>query len=350
MTGRENAPPSEDTLAVLVACHHRGSASLEELVRILDLDTPPLPEIDALTDAGHMVAQGGRWSRTHTGRQNLDGILENIEARLAPDDPAYVQRYRRTDPSLPFEANTIWAEAVCVNIAVEPDALRPLVPDAFELDLHGDRGWLSLTASRLKNFGMGVIPRALRMNFYQSTWRAHVTYKDFRGRDMRGCVFVRSDTNSRVMSTVANLLPEFRSHRCGTCPIVMARKDDHQILTVDAEDTAGKVVLALDIASPSRKLPTTSRFADLAAAEDHIVDFVDAFTWDEALREVMILRIERGPWNVRVVPVIDHWLGFLEGGALPAGSAEIDSVFWFRDVPYRWLPLLKEKVSHDDSP
>ena len=25
-------------------------------------------------------------------------------------------------------------------------------------------------------------------------------------------------------------------------------------------------------------------------------------------------------------------------------SVELDSVFYFRNVPYRWLPLLKEKV------
>ena len=42
--------------------------------------------------------------------------------------------------------------------------------------------------------------------------------------------------------------------------------------------------------------------------------------------------------------VLDAYLGFVDHGPFPKGSAEIDSVLYFRDVPYRWLPLIKEKV------
>ena len=101
----------------------------------------------------------------------LDQVLEAIERQLTPDDPAYVRRYRKQAPTLPFEANTIWAEAICVNVQVEPDALRPLIPHYFDLDLYRGMGFISLTASRLKDFGMGDIPRAARMNFYQLTYR-----------------------------------------------------------------------------------------------------------------------------------------------------------------------------------
>jgi hypothetical protein len=335
----------EAGLAVLVACHHRGPLSGSELAHLLGV--PVEPALPALVEQGLLETRGERQAVTQKGRDYLDGVLEGIESQLAPDDPGYVRRYRREAPSLPFDANTIWAQAVCVNFRIRPDALRPLIPDVFDLDLHAGHAFVSLTASRLKDFGVGWLPRALRMNFYQATYRAHVTYTDFRGRTMRGCYFVRSETNSRVMSLTANLLPEFRAHNCSTYPILMGRNGDHLVLTVDSEDDpAGKVVLVLDTARPLAGMPSGSVFPSIAAARELIVDFYDAFSYHPDTREVLLLRIERGEWNIRVVEPVDYYFGYLNEGPFPPGAAALDSVFYFTDVPYRWLPLLKERIAH----
>jgi hypothetical protein len=182
------------------------------------------------------------------------------------------------------------------------------------------------------------------MNFYQATYRAHVTYTDFRGRVLRGCYFVRSETNSPLMSLTANLLPEFRAHRCGTCPILMARRGEHWLLTVDAEDPAGKVVLVLDTSRPLPGLPASSCFPTVAAACTLLVDFYDAFAYDPDTNETLLLQIERGPWDIRIVEPVDYYLGYFSAGPFQAGNAALDSVFYFRNTPYRWLPLLKERI------
>jgi Uncharacterized conserved protein (COG2071) len=336
--------PDEVGLAVLIACHHRGPLDGAELTLLL----APLnarPAVTALCAAGLLEPHGSRYAATQRGRDLLDRVLEGIECQLAPDDPAYVRRYRRAAPTLPFDANTIWEEAIAVNVRLDPAALRPLVPAVFALDVYAGHAFVSLTASRLKDFGVGWLPRALRMNFYQATYRAHVTYTDFRGRVIRGCYFVRSDTNSRLMSLTANLMPEFRAHRCGTCPILMVRDGDHLLLTVDPEgDAAGKVVLVLDASRPLAGMPAGSCFASVKAAYDFLVDFYDAFAYDPQAEEVLLLQIERGAWDIRVLEPVDYYLGYFSAGPFPAGSAVLDSVFYFRDVPYRWLPLLKERI------
>src|SRR5262245_57775173 len=293
--------PDEDALAVLVACHHRGPLTAAELAALLSPSACAPPALSGLIDAGLLERRGGRHAVTQKGRDYLDGVLEAIEGELTPDAPEYARRYRRESPSLPFEANTVWAEAVCANVALDPAALRPLVPAVFDLDLYGGKAWVTLTASRLKDFGVSRLPRALRMNFYQATYRAHVSYTDFRGRRLRGCYFVRSETNSRVMSLTANLLPEFRAHRCGTCPILMARRGDHLLLTVDSADAAGKVVLVLDVARPRAGMPPASRFPSVPEARGLLVDFYDAFSYDPAAGAVLILQIDRGGWDVQVV-------------------------------------------------
>jgi hypothetical protein len=147
------------------------------------------------------------------------------------------------------------------------------------------------------------------------------------------------------MSLTANMLPEFKAHRCATYPILMAQQGGHLLLSVDSgSDPAGKVVLVLDTARPLVEMPATSKFPSLAAAKELVVDFYDAFAFDPDTNEVLILRIERGPWEIQIVPVVDCYLGYFQAGPFPEGAAELDSVFYFRNTPYRWLPLLKERV------
>lgn len=343
---RHDYEPDAAALAALSAFHFRGPLEGSEVARLLGwpvIDDAPLT---ALRAAGLIESQGRRHAITQSGREFLDRVLEGMEGQLTPDDPAYVRRYRREAPTLPFATNTTWAEAVCVNLRIAPEALRPLVPAVFDLDLHGGMAWVSLTASRLKDFGVGWVPRAMRMNFYQATYRAHVRFTDFRGRSMRGCYFVRSETNSPLMSGVANLLPEFKAHRCATHPILFARRDQHLLLTVDSgDDPAGKVVLVLDTAREHAEMPPGSLFRTRADARALLVDFYDAFAYDPDSDEVFILKIDRGDWHIRVVEPVDHYLGYIRNGPFSESNAELDSVFYFTDCPYRWLPLLKEKLS-----
>jgi uncharacterized protein YqjF (DUF2071 family) len=342
----ETGEPDEAGLAVLIACQRRGPLSAAELARFVTAPERPLEiTLASLAASGLLTAGSNHWSVTPRGRAWLDQVLEGIERELTPDDPQYLARYRRPQPSLPFEANAIWAEAVCVNIRVQPESLRRLVPPPFDLDLYQGWGFVSLTASRLKEFGVGVLPQVLRMNFYQATYRAHVTFRDFRGRCLRGCYFVRSETNSQIMSLTANLLPEFKAHHCSTYPMLMVRNGGYFILTVDTgNDAAGKVVLVLDTSRSCADLPASSCFPSLAAAYAYLIDFYDAFSCDPDTGEVFILRIERGQWQVRIPDVIDHYLGYIHDGPFPPGTAELDSVFYFQNTPYRWLPLLKERL------
>jgi hypothetical protein len=46
-----------------------------------------------------------------------------------------------------------------------------------------------------------------------------------------------------------------------------------------------------------------------------------------------------------VVEPVDYYLGYLSDGRFPAGSTALDSVFYFRNCPYRWLPLLRERIA-----
>ena len=61
-------------------------------------------------------------------------------------------------------------------------------------------------------------------------------------------------------------------------------------------------------------------------------------------REVFVLQIDRGPWNIQIPRVVDHYFGYAAAGPFPPGAAAFDSVFYFQNTPYRWLPLVKERI------
>jgi hypothetical protein len=338
--------PDATALAVLVACRHRGPLTRAELLDLLPHEAAVLAALDALAGRGWLRLQGARHAVTPAGLAYLDEALAALARDQDQRDPLALAGALHEAPTRPFAASTTWAEAVCANMRVDPAALRPLVPAVFDLDLYDGWAFVTLTASRLKNFGVGRVPAALRSNFYQATYRAHVAYTDFLGRRRRGCYFVRSETNFALMSLAANLLPEFKAHRCATYPILMLEQDGQLVLTVDSgDDPAGTVVLVLDTARPLPSMPPGSVFPSIRAAYEHLVDFYDAFAYDPDVDDVLVLQVDRGAWDVRVVEPVDYYLGYVSDGPFPAGAAELDSVFHFTDVPYRWLPLVKERVA-----
>jgi hypothetical protein len=100
------------------------------------------------------------------------------------------------------------------------------------------------------------------------------------------------------------------------------------------------------MARPLAGMPPGSVFPSVKEAYDFLVDLYDAFAYDTESAEVFLLQIERGDWDIRIFEPLDHYLGYLSAGPFPAGSAALDSIFYIRNVPYRWLPLLKEKIKH----
>jgi hypothetical protein len=48
---------------------------------------------------------------------------------------------------------------------------------------------------------------------------------------------------------------------------------------------------------------------------------------------------------VLVLEPVDYYFGYFSAGPFPAGTTELDSIFYFCNTPYRWLPLVKERIT-----
>jgi hypothetical protein len=139
-----------------------------------------------------------------------------------------------------------------------------------------------------------------------------------------------------VAVTLAGVVLDFHHSR-----IAVRREDRRVLVDLEPGDRQPAVIQAtFDLGRAARELPPESRFPTLAAAQGFLVELFAAFAYDPVTERVSTVRIERGSWDVQVVPDERRRYDLMQGSALfPGGAARLDSVFYVRDLPYRWHAL-----------
>ncbi len=340
MTAARDTPAG---VAVLTALLQLPGATLNELARAAALTAERAARVvGALVLDGDVgVEPPGRFRLTDGGLTRFEAQVHGIARALGEVVPHGPIEYC---PTFPLDMRTTWQEAICWNWRVDPARLRERVPDCLDLDLAHGRAWVSVTMSRLDDMRPAYLPPGSGWNFYQISHRAHVLHRDDRGEPRRGCYFIRSYTNSPLMNAIANSLPEFKFHEFRDADMAMIRDGGTIVASVEPKGSdPGKLVSVLDESAAAPQLPPTSAFRDLDEACPFLVEVYDAFGWDAAEAALYILTIERGRWDVVVPRVLSVYDGTLSEGFFDNATAELDSVFVVRGVPYRWKPLRRER-------
>ena len=94
--------------------------------------------------------------------------------------------------------NAEWRNVCLVSYAVDPERLRPLVPEGLTLDVHGDHTFVSLVAFEQRNPRFCGVPVSGSQGFAQVNFRFYV----HEGKN-EGVVFMREDVPVRSMAIAA---------------------------------------------------------------------------------------------------------------------------------------------------
>ncbi len=238
-------------------------------------------------------------------------------------------------PKHPIPMRTVFRECFLVNFAIKPEALRPLIPEPIELELHDGEACLSIVIAEMDKMRPAFFPRAFGVTYNQVVYRVVV-----RANGERGVYFLRSDANNAPMSIAGDWLTFFRFH---TSRVGIARTDNRVAVDlVAARDQRADIHAAYDLAPAGDTLPTTSRFRSLAEAKEFLAELFAAFAYDSLTKELSIVHIDRGEWNIQIVDdskMIYQWLQ--DGPYFNLQNARLDSIFYVRDLPYRWHALEK---------
>lgn len=107
--------------------------------------------------------------------------MSDVETRwLGADSILFATAHRPWPlPTAPWVMTQLWKDLLFLHYPVDPEILRPLVPDALRLDTYEHRAWVSVAPfliTRLRPPGVPAVPWL--SSFPELNVRTYVTYGD----------------------------------------------------------------------------------------------------------------------------------------------------------------------------
>lgn len=233
-------------------------------------------------------------------------------------------------PKHPFPVQTVFRRCLLANFAVDPELLDQLLPRHVEPDTYDGHAYVSVVIGQMDKMRPVLVPRLLGITYNQIVYRAAV-----RCGDETGVHFLRSDADSRIMAMLGNAMSFFRFHHA---QIELVETEGQFHVEVHAQ-SPGSIHASYDVERASRVPPSTSAFADMGSAQAWLVERYTAFDFTPGRSKIDIVRIDRGDWDVRVLPDLGSEYEFMTTGPLASTGTRLDSVFAVADIPYRWHRL-----------
>ena len=215
---------------------------------------------------------------------------------------------------------------VLVNYRVDPDAVREIVPEPFELRLVDGWAIAGLCLIRLEQLRPTWLNAGAGLSSESVAYRVAVS-----GPDGDGVFIPRRDTASRAQAVSGGrLFPA----RFGYSRFRVLDDESRLSVVVTSADGAGDVELA---AYPASTLPESSVFDGVAEASRFFE--CDAVGWSCSRQpghfDGVELRLER--WEVSPLAVESVKSSFYDDGRrFPPGSIAFDSALVMRDIPHEW--------------
>lgn len=236
-------------------------------------------------------------------------------------------------PHHPFPVTCTFRRCTLVNFAVDPDTLHRQLPQGLEPHLFADRAYVAIVIGQMERMRPALVPAALGITYNQIVYRAVI-----RANDQPGVHFLRSDADNRLMCALGDRMSFFRFHHSS---IALDHTDKDLRVDVVTNDSPGADISArFDLAAKTGVLPDTSRFPDLATAQDHLVDLFTAYDRNDHTNRLESVTIDRDPWKVRAIPLAEGTFEYMQAGPVFCDdTAQLDNVLSVTDVRYHWHRL-----------
>jgi hypothetical protein len=240
---------------------------------------------------------------------------------------------------LPIEA--FFEFSLVLTFAFPQALLQPLLPPGLVLDTYGDSAFLAIALVQTRALRPVGLPHFLGKDFFLSGYRIFSRYRNRAGRSLRGLRILRSDTDSRWMTTFGNLLTHY-SYRL--CSVDWRRAGDGLDLAIATRRGEADLRLHADLVSPSLP-PAGSPFPDWATARRYAGPLPFTFDYEAATGSVVIIEGVRQNWNPRPVSVTLETAGFFARPPFDTAPPVLANAFFLEGIPYRWKKGLIEPLS-----
>ena len=247
-------------------------------------------------------------------------------SRLAP---AYDFDISPTTPLRGLHLNGVVTRRFLVSYPVQPAALSRFLPPNAELSTWQQLAWVSACFVNLRHLRPSLVPTpvGIELNYLIHRTRARILYPD--GVRRESVLVLEANINSRIFANVGHRLPGVRFQ---ARDIRLCETPDYW--RVQMEDDAGVLLYQADIAKDSvgEKLPSSSRFPDLAAADSFLLNVSYGVEWCAQAKSVRMLAETHDAWHTLAGSCTTHHNAFLD--SLDAAATEADHVITMTNIPH----------------
>ncbi|TVR43540.1 MAG: hypothetical protein EA402_09565 [Planctomycetota bacterium] len=231
----------------------------------------------------------------------------------------------------PFAVDA-WFDCSCTLVYALPlSDIAQRVPAPLQVDdWQGRWGFLAVALVQTRKLRPAGLPAWMGSDFILAGYRYFVRCPQADGRRLRGLYIIRSQTDSRRMCVLGNLLTRYHyQHR----PLRLRRSE--QQLSLD--DGRGGLRIRVDLrqgAESEVPLPKDSPFANWVEARRFCGPMPYTFSVDAESSRVVLVEGQRSNWRPRAVAVLEHRVPLL--AQLGLGHARLANAFVVESVPYHW--------------
>jgi uncharacterized protein YqjF (DUF2071 family) len=293
--------------------------------------------VDQVADPDDVDALSVRLTISHPMLGELFGYEGNLRvstgAVTSRDEVgqarAVFDRLLAAAPKHPVGMTTDYRTVALLNFAVDPDVIRRLIPHPLDVDVVHDRGFVTVVCADMVRMRPSPLPRPFGITYDQVVYRVPVRY-----RGEPGLFFLGSDAAQPLMVAAGAAFSMFRVRLSKTR---ITDAGDRVSIDVFGRRPGVDLHAYLKLDPPATNIPASSAFGSKAEAQSFLVDRFVAFVPGVGGRPMRRVRVKRGTWDVVLPSTTDVRSDLLDDSTdFPAGSAELDSTFVARGIPYRW--------------
>jgi len=232
----------------------------------------------------------------------------------------------------PFPVVALFEKVVAVSFAFPEAVLRPLVPEALEIDTYQGFGFITVAMVWTRDLRPALFPTFLGQDFFLAGYRIFTRFQDNSGRGLRGLYILRSETDKKCMVWAGNLLTRYQ-YRHVNVALHESGPDTHVVTSRRGDGVT--LDLAFDSSNDSAGLPEGSPFNDWQTARRFAGPMPFTFS-AEGDGSFVVIEGSRQDWVPRPIQIKNWRVGLFEEAPLRGVKPILANAFAVENVSYRW--------------
>lgn len=235
---------------------------------------------------------------------------------------------------IPVEAH--FDQCLVLTYALPADVLQKRLPPGLEVERFGNErqlGFLAIAMVQTRALRPAVFPKWAGQDFFLVGYRVFCRYQNDSCRPRRGLRILRSDTDSRLMLCVGNLLTHYNYHLAEVYLTEAAGRVEFRVQTHGHEADLHVIAYPADT---DAALPPGSCFTNVKEARRFAGPLPCTFDYEPETHSIVVIQATRARWQPAPVRVQVFENSFLQHQPYATSQPVLVSAFHTRDVEYRW--------------